>query len=49
MYNKIVEVIEIKQTPSKYFWLGMDRMNENMTSTAIFIVKGFVKYLFKNC
>ena len=39
MYNKIVDLIEIYKTLSKYFWLGKDRKCEKVTSTSISIVK----------
>ena len=39
MYNLLVALIENYKTASKYFWRGMDRRCDKVTSTSISIVK----------
>ena len=48
IFEKIVELIELYKTASKYFWLGMDRRCEKVTLSSISIVK-CMDGIFSNC
>ena len=48
MYKKIVKLIEKYKTASKYFWRGMDRRCDKVTSTSISIVKCMGEYIITN-
>lgn len=49
MSNMIIELIDIYQSASQYFWLGIEATCDKVTSSSISIVKCMGVYNLKNC